>query len=361
MKPTIWIFSIEPLETRYTAQWHKYFPILLEDTLGSDFNIVQVDGIQRETETSQGAFLNFADTNYWKSSQLCNFLDLHSKGKTSTDDKFIFTDAWNTSILQLKYISDLLGYNWQIHGLFHAGSWDKQDFLGRSMGSSAWVKHTEKALFHALDFSYFATNFHIRMFVDGILDEKDLSHASNNSIIRSGWPMEYLYAELEPFKNAKKQDIILFPHRKAPEKQLEIFLDLKSRLTEYEFVVCQDKKLSKQEYHELLARSKIVFSANLQETLGISSCAEGPLMECIPLCPDRLSYTEIFDEYPEFLYPSHWTEDWNCYEHNRASVIKLIRNAIENYDSILPSVKRYNRRTYVEYFHSGELLTRLIN
>jgi hypothetical protein len=72
-KSTIWIFSIEPISTRYTEQWHTHVPALLLTQLGHKFNIVQVDGVQKNTKTTPGAFLNFSDTNYWKSSQLCNF------------------------------------------------------------------------------------------------------------------------------------------------------------------------------------------------------------------------------------------------------------------------------------------------
>jgi hypothetical protein len=55
-------------------------------------------------------------------------------------------------------------------------------------------------------------------------------------------------------------------------------------------------KLTKEEYHTLLGESKMVFSANLQETLGIS-CYEGAVVGAIPLVPDRLSYTEMYDGY----------------------------------------------------------------
>jgi len=30
LKSTIWIFSLEPIETRYTAQWHSHVPALLK-------------------------------------------------------------------------------------------------------------------------------------------------------------------------------------------------------------------------------------------------------------------------------------------------------------------------------------------
>ena len=198
MKPTIWIFSLEPIETRYTKQWQEHIPKLLKKNIGDKFNVVQIDGIQKDSKLTPGAFLNFSDTNYWKSSQLCNFLEHHNNGETSTDDHILFTDAWNPTVIQLKYISDLLGFNWTLHGLFHSGSWDKEDFLGRLIGSKPWVRHAEKSFFHCYDHNYFATEFHIRIFFDELLKE-EVDHATRssksnwldkeNKIVKTGWPI----------------------------------------------------------------------------------------------------------------------------------------------------------------------------
>ena len=59
---------------------------------------------------------------------------------------------------------------------------------------------------------------------------------------RVGWPMEYMHDTLSSYKGMQKRNLILFPHRIAPEKQLDIFLDLKERLPQYEFVVWRPRK-----------------------------------------------------------------------------------------------------------------------
>ena len=48
------------------------------------------------------------------------------------------------------------------------------------------------------------------------------------------------------------------------------FNDLKDPIAQYEFIVAQEKELSKMNIHNLLGEAKLIFSANLQETLGIS-------------------------------------------------------------------------------------------
>jgi hypothetical protein len=146
-----------------------------------------------------------------------------------------------------------------------------------------------------------------------------------------------------------KRDLILFPHRIAPEKQVEIFRDLKTHLPQYEFVVCQDQQLTKNEYHNLLGEAKIVFSSSLQETLGIG-CYEGAILDAIPMVPDRLSYSEMY--YEGFKYPSDWTKDWNSYLANRDLLCHHIHVTISHYEKRIPQVRKL-AQDLTDYFFSA--------
>lgn len=368
MKPNIWIFSLEPIETRYTAQWHEHLPKLLSKKLGDRFNVIQVDGVQKNSQTTPGAFLNFSDTNYWKSSQLCNFLEYHNQGKTTKNDHIVLTDSWNPVVTQLKYMNDLLGFNWKLHGLWHAGSYDPQDFLGRLIGNSAWVRHAEKSFFNSFDHNYFATEFHIDLFFKELINNGSISEnpwyeedkedlLNEKKIVRTGWPMEYMDQVLTPYKGMPKKDLILFPHRIAPEKQVEIFRDLKEHLPQYEFVVCQDQQLTKNEYHNLLGEAKLVFSANLQETLGIS-WYEGALVDAIPMVPDRLSYSEM--AMADFKYPSEWTESFSSYTVHRHDICHKIDQYMKNYEKFLPSLNKQRDMLTANYFSASGLINNIV-
>jgi hypothetical protein len=271
------------------------------------------------------------------------------KGQVADGDYFLYTDAWNPTVIQLKYMAALLNVDIIIGGMWHAGSYDPQDFLGRLIGDADWVRNAEQSMYDCYDDNYFATQFHIDLFAKAFNIHDDKTH-------RVGWPMEYLHNSLEQYKGMQKRNLILFPHRVAPEKQVEIFRDLKDRLPQYEFVVCQEQMLTKNEYHNMLGEAKLVFSANLQETLGIS-WYEGALVDAIPMVPDRLSYSEM--SLPEFKYPSAWTEDYDSYLHNRDKVIAQIVNYMENYDDLLVSLDKQRTRLN-KYFFSGKQLYRVI-
>lgn len=361
---TIFIIPIEPIDTRYTCHWHTHIPKLLKDATDK-YNVITIDGTDVPAIPTPGAFLDFGATNIYKSSQLIKIADKFRHGEVKDGDKFLFTDAWNTSILQVKYMAELLGVDVELHGLWHAGSYDPQDFLGRLIKDKRWTNHTEKAIFYSLDKNWFATEFHVDMFLANVfLDTKnfknnqDLSSSDRrNRIGITGWPMEYMNEMLERYE-APKRDLILFPHRIAPEKQLEIFKDLAEAMPEYEWVVCQETKLTKEEYHKLLGQSKMIFSANLQETLGIS-VPEGMATGAMPMVPDRLSYEEMYRD--EWKYPSEWTEGFSSYQKYKPEIIARIKEMMESYNEQKRQIIYADYMLiHKKYFSAGPLVSSLV-
>jgi hypothetical protein len=81
----------------------------------------------------------------------------------------------------------------------------------------------------------------------------------------------------------------------------------------------------------LLAKSKLLWSANQQETLGISPF-EGALLGVYPYLPNRLSYTEMYEG--KYLYPDTWTESFASYLKHKHQIVASIRSIMDNYDSL---------------------------
>ena len=362
----VFLIDLEAVETRYTGQWKTHVPTLLRK---AGHNVQIISGpTDIPTATTPGAFLNFGGTNIYKSSQVEQMGRLFCDGAVHSGDHFVFTDAWHPGIINLKYMSELLGIPVTTHGLWHAGSYDPQDFLGRLVGNKPWVRNAEKSFFHAFDHNYFATDFHIQMFVTNLLNDypnenpwlaedlADILAGEDSRFVRTGWPMEYMPDILTMYKNMPKRDLILFPHRIASEKQVEIFRDLATHLPQYEFVVCQDQQLTKNEYHNLLGEAKMVFSANLQETLGIS-CYEGAVVDAIPLVPDRLSYTEMYMD--TFKYPSVWTESFEAYATHRPNLCFAIMQHMDNYTTRIPQIRKQTHLLTENFFSAHTLLERI--
>jgi glycosyltransferase involved in cell wall biosynthesis len=353
---TVYVVDIEAVDSRYTAQWQSHVPALLRQT-GHEVTVISGPH-DIPAATTPGAFLNFGGTNVYKANQVEQIARLFCAGKIQDGDYFLFTDSWHPGIINLKYMSGLLGVNIRIGALWHAGNYDPNDFLGRLTGDTSWVKHAEQSFFHAIDHNYFATDFHIDMFARNLLgDVTAIAKLTDiGKVIRTGWPMEYMSDTLAQYNDMPKRDLILFPHRIAPEKQVEIFRDIAHWLPQYEFVVCQDQRLSKHEYHTLLGQAKMVFSASLQETLGIG-CFEGAVLGAIPLVPDRLSYTEMYES--EFKYPTNWTTDFNNYTKYRPDLTRKIQTLMDNYNTHTDLVATQAHSLSKDFFSADIMLRKM--
>ena len=353
----LYLVDLEAVDTRYTKQWKEHLPKQLE---AAGIPVTVISGGNVPMETTPGAFLNFAATNNYKSQQMLEISREFSFGNIKDGDYFLYTDAWNPTVIQLKYMAELLGIKIRIGGMWHAGSYDPQDFLGRLIGNKPWVRNAEFSMFNCYDDNFFATRFHVNMFAENLFDIDPLfdDDAAEElmqlypSVKIVGWPMEYLKDILAPYANTPKKNKIIFPHRLAPEKQLDIFKDLAAELPEYEWFVAQEHKLTKDEYHTHLAESKIVFSANLQETLGISMY-EGALVGTYPIVPDRLSYNEMWED--GNLYPSEWTDNWEAYERNKHLLINIIRQTMNNSEDHLSHAAKQSAVWADKFFDGREL------
>ena len=249
-------------------------------------------------------------------------------------------------------MTELLGINIRIGGLWHAGSYDPQDFLGRLIGDATWVRKAEMSMYDCYDDNFFATQFHIDLFTNTFWDDcRDIDRQLLHSIRQVGWPMEYIEDDLNEYKNMAKEDIILFPHRIAPEKQPEVFDYIAEQMPEYQFIKCQDLNLTKPEYHTLLGRAKLVFSANLQETLGIS-VYEGLQVGAIPMVPDSLSYNEMWSE--DFKYPSEWTSSLEATKENIENIKAYISMQMTKHTAMQPLLVQEISK--VQKFYSGDKL-----
>ena len=340
---TVFLVDLESIPTRYTCEWKTHVPKLLRDN-GFDVHVVEGDQFIPEA-TTPGAFLNFGGTNMYKAKQVYHLAYLFTKGHIKAGDHIIFTDAWHPGIINVKYMSELLNIPVVTHGLWHAGSYDPNDFLGRLVGDKPWIRHAEQSMIASYDHNWLATTAHFDLM------RKTYDIFLNPTFDRTGWPMEYTHNMIAPKLWSKKENIIVFPHRLAPEKRLDLFQELASRpeLKHYQFCVAMEMNLTKTEYHELLQRAKFAVSFADQETLGISMYESACAGAC-PLVPTRLSYVEMYD--PMFKQADSIDEAVAAilkYEQQDLSepIAQLVNKLHNNFFSatrLINKLKEYNER-----------------
>ena len=144
---TVYIVPIEPIDSRYTKQWFEEIPNIIKDYF--DLNNINEEVKQIEVEnvgdkTTPGAFLDFCSTNIYKANQVIEISKMFSNGTVKPNDKFLITDAWNFVITTIRYMSDLMNVPVEIHGIWHAGSYDPTDILGEKMNKN-WSLPQERS------------------------------------------------------------------------------------------------------------------------------------------------------------------------------------------------------------------------
>jgi hypothetical protein len=335
MTSKIIIFALEPLDNRYTKQWFTEIPTQLEAT-GAE--VMTVMGDQRSSTTTAGAFLDFADTNHWKSSQLCDFVLALEQGQVPEDATLLFTDFWN-----------LLGKQWKIHGIAHAGAYDPSDILGLKMRPE-WPKHFERSLFYASDVTYFASEFHRSMFLNNL----EIPFAYHDRAVLSGQPHSAIVAHMSSIKEPEnKSRQVIWPHRYNEDKQPEIAEELAN---DFDMVITQKLNLSKDEFYRTMADTKVLFSCALHENLGIS-VMEGVLIGAIPLLPDRCSYAEMY--LPEFKYPSVWTESYENFITYRPQLVNRLNSILDDPTAYAELMQRQKDILISNYLSADVMIDRL--
>lgn len=345
----LFIIPIEPIDNRYTKQWYENIPLLLQ-SYDKNVDVVTIDGDTVPDNTTSGAFLDFAATNYYKSSQSAKISKMFMNGEVSPGDKFLITDAWNFVITPLKYMSELLDIPVEIHSIWHAGAYDPSDILGMKM-SEMWPGNSERSWFYASDYNYFATDFHKNMFLRNL----EIPSEFHNKAIRSGQPHELIIESLERLADTPKEPKIIWPHRYNADKQPDIIEELAN---DFDVIITQKLNLKKSEYYQELAKSQVIFSCSLHENLGIS-IMEAVLCGTIPVLPDRCSYSEMY--YPEFLYPSEWTKSYESFLKHQDELTAFISERLHNPSKYVELLEAQKHRLKKDYLTSDIMIRNLLD
>ena len=279
---------IESLEERYSAQWNVGFPQEF-DRLGVHYETIYPTLLRAgANRISRGQFLDVVRTNEFKALQLAMLMSKFDRGEIKVNDVIFVHDLWYPGLEMLFYVRDGLGLKFKIAGLLHAGTYDPYDFLTQQ-GMTRWAGGIETSWWSEVDAIFVATEFHKRL----LLSNRTVPHIGKVHV--TGFP---LFDEPDTTE-MMKEDIVIFPHRLAPEKGLDGFGTIKKlcqdRLPGWQFLRTKDVCQTKAEYYNLLCRSKVAVSCAKQETWGIAQ-QEALFRGCIPVVPDRLSYVEMYSD-----------------------------------------------------------------
>ena len=281
---TVWLLPIEPFEERYTSDWLRWWPA---DLRAAGLDVRLILGSQGEGERSAGEWLDPTATWKWKGTQVAQLAKVWSEIRDG--DVVLSLDGWGPATTAALYMRATTSKQVKVVGYMHAGCWDPHDFLSRR-GCSSWGLHVERGWAVGCDLLLVGSESAANMI------RRHLTPQARIAVV--GCPLKP--AELEKYWTPwnKRSNVVVFPHRLAPEKGLDIWDDLQATFTEkwrgldVTWVRSRDVYTNKESLYSLLGEARVVVSCARQETFGIVM-QEGIALGAHPVWPDRLSYPEV--------------------------------------------------------------------
>ena len=286
-----WI-PLEKLDKRYTILTRKWFKESLDK---NNIEYEVIEGTPLDNKINVGSFLDAFSTIHYKSTQVQKVAQLFQYNIIKDGDIFFVDDIWMPGIEGIKYMAGIAGINIKMYGVYHAGSNIASDDIAVKLGSgvNSWTKHYERSLFNMFDKVFVGSKFH--------KNNINMYHSKKfGNIVATGigFNADYIKNQVKKLKTwDEKENIVLFPHRNHPEKKPKLFDKLQKEVNkkypEIKFIKTFDHNLSKTELYELMNKSKVMFSAALQENFGYATL-ESATFGCNLLLPNKVVYPEFY-------------------------------------------------------------------
>lgn len=313
-KMKIWYVPLEKLEQRMYAQINTQMKASFQ-RFGVDFQEILPE-YKADQIREGGWVMPAAGHCLFCSQQLAILLQHLVNGDVGDNDIIYFDDLWFPGLEALFYSKHLMKKHFSVYGFIHAGSFTYADFV---YPMSTWARDLERSWFNACDGIFVGTKQTKNDIVEcGLIADSD-------KVVITGLPFN-VDTSLLSNQVVKKENIIIFAHRDDPDKKVDEFFKLlqlfKKRNFDFKFKVfitgggravrqstrglfasipevefCPN--LTKQEYYNILQKSKVMVSTAIQENFGVCT-QEALAFNVVPICPDRLSYHYLLPK--EFLY-----------------------------------------------------------
>jgi glycosyltransferase involved in cell wall biosynthesis len=321
---TIFYMGLESYESRYTLQLTKWATTTM-DRRGFKYTIVPGNTIDDSQAISVGQVLDAHGRSYFAMSQMMNLVQMMRDGIVTGEDIIFFEDMFQPGIESLPYIMNQIPEKNRpkVWVRCLAQSIDPDDFV-HVWGMAPWMSKYEHM---------------VNDFVTGVL-------ASNEEMVAhmkiAGWTAPlYNISGLTFDKDEVRSRVshipewrdrdkrVVFAARFDQEKQPDFFMDIvESELSDtIEFAILQGgplrsnnpkyierarklqaegklnifENLKKNDYYEILSRSRVLFNCALQDWVS-NTVSEADALGCNVLYPAYRSFPETFANDETRLY-----------------------------------------------------------
>ncbi len=291
MKTLIYV-PIEPLTERYTEQWYREFPISF---IQGGFDVTVIDGTPLEDTVKVGTFLDINSTVNYKCSQLMQIAQLFNRGAVKDGTTFFFGDIEFWGIESIRLMADMNKVKVKLTGFLHAASYTKGDAFEIA---ASYQQYTEVGWLAAFDKVFVGSHYHKEAVITRRLQPLGAEHLASRIVVTGNPMFDSAYEKIDKVTCERENRVLLtnrFDSEKNPKATLELFVEAKSKHPEWEFVITTSRKtlksndaalesyarslhdagvitirenLTKAEYHNYLATSKVMVSHSPEENFG---------------------------------------------------------------------------------------------
>lgn len=321
----LWYCGLEPYEGRYTLQLQQWSEEVFKNR-GIDYEVVQGELLDTSKSIVTGQVLDAHGRSYYSLTQMSKLVARMKAGDITWEDAIFFEDMFTPGMEVLPYIMDQTSpeYCPEIWIRCLAQTIDPDDFL-YVCHMEDWMRHYESM---------------VNTFVTGVLasSEEMVAHMK-----LAGWKVpiynisglafgkrevQSRVKNLKNFYDRKRR--VCFAARFDQEKQPGFFMDLVEIITGYtptefcilsggtlrsnndEYVIRARKlekegklkiyeNLSKNDYYNILADSRVLFNCALQDWIS-NTASEADALGTNCLYPAYRSFPETFANDSECLY-----------------------------------------------------------
>lgn len=330
---------------RNVDHWRTMIPDMLHQH-GYEVNII------RGTDSIPGND-SFGGETLYKSDQYVNLYRSLIAGNVSPNDIVIFADAWNPSALSFRAVCESMKLKVKMIGVWRGGLYDMYSPLWVAMWGKRkdWAMALERSLYNVYDCNCYLDESARRRFM------QRYSYRAMDKFRLTGFPYESVIDEYNAIGPIEKRNVVVVPHNAVTDEQRDIVRAIQSHLNMFEFVNCQDNRLSRDEYYEVLSTAKVVLAVNLYESDPVS-VYEGMVFGCIPVVPDISMYSSMFPE--QYRYPAHYVQPpFLNFVRGRAYMFSRIQSIIDSYEQMTEQLSVDTLHMTREYY-SNESFIKLL-
>jgi len=319
----LFYFGLEPLKERYTYQLSKEW---MPETFKKykNINFIDIEGDYEKTEGIKvGYVLDAVGRGKYSLAQCSNFLKIIEEGGVKNGDIIFLQDFFTPGLDSIFYALDLYGIKVKLYSMLHAQSVDEYDF---TYGMQHWMRHYELGI----------DSRHTGIFVGSTIHKEQLRQAGFKApihIVSLPIHKELALNVLPNYKSLKKENKVIFTSRLDKEKNpyfmLEVAKDFLNKNPDWQWIITTSgnkikssldnltndlynyaeieprfiirENLTKEEYYQELATSKILFNSSLQDYVSWT-VIEGTLFGCDICFPNFRSFPD-FIEYFKMYKP----------------------------------------------------------